>query len=59
MADVHFLPGWTAALGILYSYREFRADLLTPLRRYWGYDAFRPLQERIVRSLLDGRTLAS
>ena len=30
-------------------------DLLGPLRRYWGYDAFRPLQERIVRSLLDGR----
>ncbi len=31
------------------------ADLLTPLRRYWGYSAFRPLQERIVRSLLAGR----
>jgi ATP-dependent DNA helicase RecQ len=30
-------------------------DLLEPLRRYWGYDAFRPLQERIVRSLLGGR----
>ena len=30
-------------------------DLLTPLRRYWGYDAFRPLQERIVRSLVAGR----
>jgi len=30
-------------------------DLLTPLHRYWGYDAFRPLQEGIVRSLLDGR----
>src|ERR1700735_2972033 len=31
------------------------ADLLTPLRRYWGYGSFRPLQERIVRSLLAGR----
>src|ERR1700732_2673056 len=31
------------------------ADLLSPLRRYWGYEAFRPLQERIVRSLLGGR----
>jgi ATP-dependent DNA helicase RecQ len=31
------------------------ADLLTPLRRYWGYSTFRPLQERIVRSLLAGR----
>jgi ATP-dependent DNA helicase RecQ len=30
-------------------------DLLTPLRRYWGYDGFRPLQERIVRSLLGSR----
>ena len=30
-------------------------DLFGPLRRYWGYDAFRPLQERIVRSLLGGR----
>jgi ATP-dependent DNA helicase RecQ len=29
-------------------------DLLTPLRRYWGYGSFRPLQERIVRSLLAG-----
>src|SRR5450432_2275255 len=27
-------------------------DLLAPLKRYWGYSAFRPLQERIVRSLL-------
>src|SRR5438445_9798558 len=31
------------------------ADLLTPLRRYWGYSSFRPLQERIVRSLVAGR----
>lgn len=30
-------------------------DLLAPLRRYWGYDTFRPLQERIVRSLLGCR----
>src|ERR1700720_1587934 len=30
-------------------------DLLTPLRRYWGYSRFRPLQERVVRSLLAGR----
>ena len=29
-------------------------DLLGPLRRYWGYGAFRPLQEKIVRSLLAG-----
>src|SRR5437763_11499444 len=30
-------------------------DLLTPLQHYWGYSEFRPLQERIVRSLLAGR----
>jgi ATP-dependent DNA helicase RecQ len=30
-------------------------DVLTLLRRYWGYSTFRPLQERIVRSLLAGR----
>jgi ATP-dependent DNA helicase RecQ len=30
-------------------------DLLTPLRRYWGFSEFRPLQENIVRSLLAGR----
>jgi ATP-dependent DNA helicase RecQ len=29
-------------------------DLLTLLRRYWGYSTFRPLQERIVSSLLAG-----
>ena len=34
-------------------------DLLALLRKYWGYDAFRPMQERIVRSVLAGRdTLA-
>jgi len=31
------------------------SDLLETLRRHWGYDSFRPLQERIVRSLLDGQ----
>jgi ATP-dependent DNA helicase RecQ len=28
---------------------------MSALKRYWGYDAFRPRQEQIVRSLLDGR----
>src|SRR6201993_4875590 len=31
------------------------AALLVPLQRYWGYESFRPLQERIVGSLLGGR----
>ncbi len=30
------------------------ADLIAPLRRYWGYSSFRPLQERIVKSLIAG-----
>ncbi|HTS37504.1 MAG TPA: RecQ family ATP-dependent DNA helicase [Candidatus Solibacter sp.] len=30
------------------------SELLTPLRRYWGYSSFRPLQEKIVKSLLAG-----
>jgi ATP-dependent DNA helicase RecQ len=30
-------------------------ELLGTLRRHWGYDSFRPLQERIVRSILDGQ----
>ncbi|MGH9561848.1 MAG: RecQ family ATP-dependent DNA helicase, partial [Terracidiphilus sp.] len=31
------------------------AELLAALRRYWGYDSFRPLQQRIVRTVLQGR----
>jgi ATP-dependent DNA helicase RecQ len=33
-------------------------DLLSALKRYWGYDSFRPMQERIVHSLLSGRDAA-
>lgn len=33
-------------------------DLHESLRRYWGYDSFRPLQERIVHSLIQGRDVA-
>lgn len=31
-----------------------REEILGTLRRYWGYGSFRPLQERIVASLLAG-----
>jgi ATP-dependent DNA helicase RecQ len=31
------------------------SEVMAALRRYWGYSSFRPLQERVVRSLLDGR----
>jgi ATP-dependent DNA helicase RecQ len=30
-------------------------ELRAALRQYWGYEAFRPLQENIVKSLLGGR----
>src|SRR5436309_15871895 len=30
-------------------------SVLSALQRYWGYDSFRPMQERIVASLLAGR----
>jgi len=29
-------------------------DISGPLKRYWGYSTFRPLQERIVGSIVDG-----
>src|SRR5271170_2480888 len=29
-------------------------DIFAALERYWGYESFRPLQERIVGSLLEG-----
>ena len=35
------------------------ADLLSLLRQYWRYDSFRPQQQEIIRSVLDGKdTLA-
>jgi ATP-dependent DNA helicase RecQ len=30
------------------------SEISGALRRYWGYDSFRPLQEKIVHSLLEG-----
>ena len=33
-------------------------DLHGPLRHYWGYENFRPLQERVIRSLLGGHDAA-
>ena len=44
---IAFLPAYTVSMAS-------EVDLLIPLRRYWGYSSFRPLQERIVRSLLAG-----
>ena len=33
-------------------------DLYAALKKYWGYDSFRPMQERIVQSLLAGSDVA-
>jgi ATP-dependent DNA helicase RecQ len=33
-------------------------DLFEPLRRHCGYEEFRPLQERIIRSILAGHDTA-
>jgi ATP-dependent DNA helicase RecQ len=33
-------------------------DLFKPLRRHWGYAEFRPMQERIIRSILAGHDTA-
>jgi ATP-dependent DNA helicase RecQ len=33
-------------------------DLYAALKKHWGYDSFRPLQERIIGSLMGGRDVA-
>ncbi len=37
---------------------DHSAELRAALQRYWGYDSFRPRQEKIVNSLLRGKDVA-
>ncbi|MGA2720073.1 MAG: ATP-dependent DNA helicase RecQ [Candidatus Acidiferrales bacterium] len=45
--DPHIRPVYTLPV-------NSPSELMGALRRYWGYDSFRPLQERIVNSLVAG-----
>src|ERR1041385_9370838 len=45
-------------LSACYTLSSTVLDLNEALKRYWGYDSFRPMQERIIQSLLSGADAA-
>src|SRR5438105_3039924 len=53
---IEVLPAglWGIAIPLYTACMTSATDLLTPLRRDWGFDSFRPVQERVVRSLMAG-----
>lgn len=48
----------TLTLAAIQSSLSAEQDLHAALRRYWGYEAFRPLQERIIQSIVAGQDVA-
>ena len=42
-----------------YHYLRPETDLQQLLKRYWGYDSFRPRQEDVIRDLIAGRDVAA
>jgi ATP-dependent DNA helicase RecQ len=45
-------------IGVNYTHGMIsKTEIFGALRRYWGYESFRPMQEKIVCSLLEGRDI--
>lgn len=58
-AEVPLLSATERAGGVGALAAAAAVDLLTPLREYWGYSAFRPHQEGIIRASMAGRDVVA